>query len=123
MIYLACRDWLIERRGVTSCDHGSKISRSQQSFLTEMAIGIVERWKKSMGSRLCNHAQESHASFFFCHICRTMLPWQHNVTTSSFYRFRCSFKSLTVKYVFPLLDSFIIWTLIRFPLTVQPWMP
>ena len=65
MIDLACRDWLIERRGVTSCDHGSKISRSQQSFLTEMAIGIVERWKKSMGSRLRNHAQESHTSLFF----------------------------------------------------------
>ena len=65
MIDLACRDWLIERRSVTSCDHGSKISRSQQSFLTEMAIGIVERWKKSMGSRLCNHAQESHTSLFF----------------------------------------------------------
>ena len=65
MIDLACPDWLIERRSVTSCDHGSKISGSQQSFLTEMAIGIVERWKKSMGSRLRNHAQESHTSLFF----------------------------------------------------------
>ena len=69
MIDLACRDWLIERRSVTSCDHGSKISRTQQSFLTEMAIGNVERWKKSMGSRFvpeCNHAQEqSHTSLFF----------------------------------------------------------
>ena len=65
MIDLACPDWLIERRSVTLCDHGSKISRSQQSFLTEMAIGIVERWKKSMGSRLRNHAQESHTSLFF----------------------------------------------------------
>ena len=64
MIDLGCRDWLIER-SVTSCDHGSKISRSQQSFLTEMAIGIVERWKKSMGSRLRNHAQESRTSLFF----------------------------------------------------------
>ena len=54
MIDLACRDWLIERRSVTSCDHVSKISRSQQSLLIEMAIGIVERWKKSMGSRLCS---------------------------------------------------------------------
>ena len=46
--------------------HGSKISGSQQSFLTEMAICIVERWKKSMGHRFvpeCNHAQESHS----CH--------------------------------------------------------
>ena len=65
MIDLGCRDWLIERRSVTSCDHGSKIFRSQQSFLTEMAISIVERWKKSMGSRLRNHAQESHTSLFF----------------------------------------------------------
>ena len=66
MIDLACRDWLIERRSVASCDHVSKISRSQQSLLIEMAIiGIVERWKKSMGSRLCSHAQESHTSLFF----------------------------------------------------------
>ena len=46
--------------------HGSKISGSQQSFLTEMAICIVERWKKSMGYRFvpeCNRAQESHS----CH--------------------------------------------------------
>ena len=46
--------------------HGSKISGSQQSFLTEMAICIVERWKKSMGHRFvpeCNRAQESHS----CH--------------------------------------------------------
>ena len=54
---------------MTSCDHGSKIFRTQQSFLTEMAIGNVERWKKSMGSRFvpeCNHAQEqSHTSLFF----------------------------------------------------------
>ena len=65
MIDVACRDWLIERRSVASCDHVSKISRSQQSLLIEMAIGIVERWKKSMGSRLCSHAQESHTSLFF----------------------------------------------------------
>ena len=38
-----------ERRSVTSRYHGSKISGSQQSFLTETAICIVERWKKSMG--------------------------------------------------------------------------
>ena len=51
---------------MASCDHVSKISRSQQSLLIEMAIiGIVERWKKSMGSRLCSHAQESHTSLFF----------------------------------------------------------
>ena len=37
---------VIGRRGVTSCYHSSKISESQQSLLTEMAICIVERWKK-----------------------------------------------------------------------------
>ena len=49
---------------------GSKIAGSQQTFLTETAICIVERWKKSMGYRLvskCNHAQESQTvmSVFF----------------------------------------------------------
>ena len=42
---------------------GSKNSGSRQSFLTETAICIVKRWKKSMGYRFvskCNHAQESH---------------------------------------------------------------
>ena len=42
---------------------GSKIAGSQQPFLTETVICIVERWKKSMGYRFvskCNHAQESH---------------------------------------------------------------
>ena len=41
---------------------------SQQFFLTETAIFIFERWKKSMGYRFvpeCNHAQESHLSIFF----------------------------------------------------------
>ena len=41
----------IERRSTMSCHHGSKISGSEQSFLTETAICIVERWKKSMGYR------------------------------------------------------------------------
>ena len=74
MIDLACRDWLIERRSVASCDHVSKISRSQQSLLIEMASGIVERWKKSMGSRLCSHAQESHTSLFFLSFFFFFLP-------------------------------------------------
>ena len=42
--------------------HGSKISGSEQSFLTETAICIVERWKKCMGYRFvpeCDYAQES----------------------------------------------------------------
>ena len=39
-------------RSVTSRYHGSKISRSQQSFLTETAICIVERGTKRMGYSL-----------------------------------------------------------------------
>ena len=39
----------IDERSVTSRDHGIKISASQQSFLTERAICIVKRLKKSMG--------------------------------------------------------------------------
>ena len=38
--------YTIERRGLTSRCHGSKISGPQPSFLTEKAIGIVERRKK-----------------------------------------------------------------------------
>ena len=75
---------------MTSRYHGSRISGSQQSFLTETTICIVERWKKSSGYRFvleCNYAQERH---FSCHTCRTTvcrdpeiwLPWQCEVTTS-----------------------------------------
>ena len=35
---------------MTSHYHGSKISGSQQSFLTDRTISIVEQWMKSMGS-------------------------------------------------------------------------
>ena len=48
--------------------HGGKITGSQQSFLTEIAICIVDRWKKSMATRFfaeCNHAQESHTCQYF----------------------------------------------------------
>ena len=58
----------IERRRVTSSHHGDKITGSQQSFLTEMAVRIVDRWKKSMATLFfpeCNHAQESHTSQYF----------------------------------------------------------
>ena len=58
----------VERWSVTSGYHGSKMSGSQSSFLTETAICIVERWKKSMGYCFVpkgNHAQESHACQFF----------------------------------------------------------
>ena len=88
------------KRSVTSRYHGSKISGSQQYFLTETAIFIVKRWKrqrKSMGCCFvlkCNHALESHTcpflSFFSCHIGRTtvrwdseiLLLWQRDATTS-----------------------------------------
>ena len=36
----------MERRSVTPCYYGSNICGSQQPFLTETAICIVERWKK-----------------------------------------------------------------------------
>ena len=55
----------IERRNTMSCYHGTKISWSQQSFLTETAICIVERCKKNMDYCFvpeCNHANESHES-------------------------------------------------------------
>ena len=58
---------VIGRRGVTPCYRSSKISVSQQSFLTEMAICIVERWKKGLGYHFvpgCNHEQESPVNFF-----------------------------------------------------------
>ena len=88
------------KRSVTSRYHGSKISGSQQYFLTEAAIFIVKRWKrqrKSMGCCFvlkCNHALESHTcpflSFFSFHIGRTtvrwdseiLLLWQRDATTS-----------------------------------------
>ena len=58
----------IERKCVTSCYHGSKISGSQPSFLTETAIFVLERWKKRMDYRFypeCNQAQESHIHQLF----------------------------------------------------------
>ena len=57
----------MEKRSVTSGYHGSKISGSQQPFLTEAAICIFERWKKSMGYCFvpeCNHAQENNKCYF-----------------------------------------------------------
>ena len=52
----------MEMRSVTSHYHSRKRSGTQQSCLTEMAICIVERWKKSVVYYFvsqCNHAQES----------------------------------------------------------------
>ena len=84
-------------RSLTSRYYGSKISRSQQFFLTETDICIVERRKKSMGYRFvpeCNHAQESHTCHFFLFFfllylqdygllrTRNFLSWQRDVTTT-----------------------------------------
>ena len=71
--------FIVERRRVTSSYHGTKISASQQSFVTEMVICIVERWRERMGYRFvsnCNHAQESNTCqlfSFFCHTCSCLL--------------------------------------------------
>ena len=53
---------------MTSRYHGSKISGSQQSVMSETAICVVERWKESMGYHFvpeCNQAQESCMPNFF----------------------------------------------------------
>ena len=80
---------------MTSGYHCSKISGSKQSFLTETAIWIVERWKKSLGYRFvpeCNHAQEYMPTFSlfsvisaglgFVEIQKPCQPRQRDVTTS-----------------------------------------
>ena len=59
---------LTERKSVTSGYHGIKISRSQHSFLTEMAICIVKRSKKGISYLFvseCNNTEESHTCQFF----------------------------------------------------------
>ena len=83
-------------RSLTSRYHGRKISRSQQFFLTETAICIVERWKKSMGYRFapeCNHAQESRTCqfflfFSFCYTCRTTVCWGPEIFYHSYVTLR-----------------------------------
>ena len=85
---------------MTSGYHDSKFSGSQQSFLTETAICIVERWRKSMGYRFVlafNHAQESYACQPFCYFLSYLQdhgfveiqkPWQprkRDLTTSPLY--------------------------------------
>ena len=58
----------MEMRSVTSHYHSRTRSGTQQSCLTEMAICIVERWKKSVVYYFvsqCNHAQESNTCQFF----------------------------------------------------------
>jgi len=64
----------IERRSVTSCYQGSKISGPQQSFLTETAVCRLSNdgWKvrATISFRECNHEQESHT----CRLFRFFLP-------------------------------------------------
>ena len=50
----------IERRSTMSCYYGSKIFGSQQSFLTETAICIVERCKKNMDYCLVPERNHAH---------------------------------------------------------------
>ena len=115
-----CED-VIKRRSVTSRYHGGKISRSQQSFLTETAICVVERRKKSLGYRFapeCNHAQESHTCQCCPRICGTtvcwgpdiMLPWQRDVRTSPLYRPFARWRHFTattrILFVFPFIFKF-----------------
>ena len=58
-----------EKRNVTSRYYGSKISRSQQSFLTEAAIctyrTMEEKYKRQTFVPECNHAQKSDICQFF----------------------------------------------------------
>ena len=71
----------IERKSTMSCYHGSKISGSQQSFLTETVICIVARCKKNMD--YCFVVQSCKGKswisifpgFFVRHICRTTVCW------------------------------------------------
>ena len=86
-------------RSVTSRYHGSKISRSQQSFLTETAICIVERGTKRMGYSLflspIMHRRVIHVNNLFVCLsfsifagqqfieiirsCATMLRWRNDI--------------------------------------------
>ena len=56
------------KRSVTLRHDGSKIPESQQSFVAETAMCIVERLWKSIGCRFVpegSHAQESHKCHLF----------------------------------------------------------
>lgn len=71
-----------ERRSVTSCDV------TLPSFLTEMAISIVERWRKVWPTVLFPsvivYRKAIHVTFifsfrFFCRICRIMFCWDPKI--------------------------------------------
>ena len=107
--------------------HVTKISGFQQYFLTEMAICIVERWKKCMGYQW-GHGQEIHTCpffLFFCHICRTTVcwdpeilwPWQRDVTTSVLFTHLGPHHLVTrqcwVKILFMFLFAFFLLHIVR----------
>ena len=59
----------MEKRSVMSHYHRRNISGTQQSFLTDMAIGNVEQWKKVWVTILflsaIMHWKVIHVNFFF----------------------------------------------------------
>ena len=77
---------------MTSHYHLSKISGSQQLFLTDRIICIIEQWMKSMGYGFVPAAvmyrNVIHVIFFHYlqdHVCldpEILLPWQCDTTTS-----------------------------------------
>ena len=70
-----------------SCYHGSKISGSEQSFLTETAICIVERCKISMDYCFvpdCNHERKVMNLNFFVFFCPPYLQDHALLRSSNF---------------------------------------
>ena len=67
--------------------HGSKTSGSQQSFLTDTTICIVEQWMKSIGYGFVPAASMHRKVIIICRttVCldpEILLPWQYDVMTS-----------------------------------------
>ena len=54
---------------------GSKIAGSQQPFLTETAICIAERWKKSMGYRFVSKCMQQSCTIKSCSHVNFFLPY------------------------------------------------
>ena len=98
---------VIARRSMTSGYHDSKFSGSQQSFLTETAICMVERWKKSMGHRFVpefNHAQESY----------TCQPFRYFLSYLQYHDLLRSRNHSNLGNVMKrLLSSILLWVLVR----------
>ena len=77
----------IERRSTMSCYHGSKVSGSEQSFLTETAICIVERCKISMDYCFvpdCSHERKVMNLNFFVFFCPPYLQDHALLRSSNF---------------------------------------